>query len=68
MTDRAADPWSGRSHAELAELARELLMAGHLIDRSGMPHLISRFGRDGMRDIAIDEWMSSSPIRRPRRG
>ncbi|MBX3283840.1 MAG: hypothetical protein KF703_00705 [Actinobacteria bacterium] len=62
MTDRAADPWSGRSHAELAELARELLMAGHLIDRSGMPHLISRFGRDGMRDIAIDEWMSSSPI------
>jgi hypothetical protein len=55
-------PYSGRSHAELAELARELLLAGHLIDRSGMPHLISRFGRDAMRDVAIDEWMAASPI------
>ncbi len=61
-TDLAASPYSGRSHAELAELARELLLAGHLIDRSGMPHLINRFGRDGMRDIAIDEWMAASPI------
>ncbi len=55
-------PYAGRSHDELAELARELLLAGHLIDRSGMPHLISRFGRDGMRDIAIDEWMAASPV------
>jgi hypothetical protein len=59
-------PWSGRSHAELAELARELLLAGHLIDRSGMPHLIARFGRDGMRDIAIGEWMAASPLYTPR--
>jgi hypothetical protein len=43
-------------------LARELLMIGHLIDRSGMPHLISRFGRDGMAEVAIDEWMAASPI------
>ena len=56
------DPYTGRSHAELAELARELLLAGHLIDRSGMPHLIARLGRDGMRDVAIDEWRSASPI------
>ena len=61
-TDPGTSPYSGRSHAQLAELARELLLAGHLIDRSGMPHLISRFGRDGMRDIAIDEWMAASPI------
>src|SRR5690606_21463328 len=54
--------WSGRSHAELAELARELLMAGHLIDRSGMPHAISRFGREGLTDIAIHEWMAASPV------
>jgi hypothetical protein len=60
--DPVAHPWAGRSHAELADLARELLLAGHLIDRSGMPHLISRFGRDGMRDVAIDEWMAASPI------
>jgi hypothetical protein len=57
-----ARPWRGRSHAELAELARELLLAGHLIDRSGMPHLISRFGAEGMADVAIGEWMAASPI------
>jgi len=56
-----ASPWAGRSHAELAELARELLLAGHLIDRSGMPHLIARLGREGMQDIAIHEWMAASP-------
>jgi len=59
-------PWIGRSHAELAELARELLLAGHLIDRSGMPQLIARFGREGMTEVAIDEWMSASPIYAPR--
>ncbi len=57
-----ARPWVGRSHDELAELTRELLLAGHLIDRSGMPHLISRFGREGMAQVAIDEWMAASPI------
>ncbi|MCB0975947.1 MAG: hypothetical protein KDB02_00675 [Acidimicrobiales bacterium] len=55
-------PWSGRSHGELAELVRELLLVGHLIDRSGMPHLISRLGREGMAEVAIDEWMAASPI------
>ncbi len=57
-----ARPWSRRTHDVLADLVRELLLAGHLIDRSGMPHLISRFGRDGMAQIAIDEWMAASPI------
>ena len=61
-TAAPSHPLSGRSHAELAELTRELLLAGHLIDRSGMPHLISRFGREGMTDIAIDEWMAASPV------
>jgi hypothetical protein len=55
-------PYGARSHGDLAELARELLLAGHLIDRSGMPHLISRFGREGMTEIAIDEWMAASPV------
>ena len=48
--------------AELAVLVPELLLAGHLIDRAGMPHLIGSFGRDVMRDIAIDEWMGASPV------
>jgi hypothetical protein len=47
---------------ELAVLARELLLAGQLIDRSGMPHLISSYGREVMGEIAIDEWMGASPI------
>ena len=50
------------SQPELAALVPEYLLCGHLIDRSGMPHLISEFGRDGMRDVAIDEWMGASPV------
>ena len=47
---------------ELAALVPEYLLCGHLIDRAGMPHAISAFGRDGMRDVAIDEWMGASPV------
>jgi hypothetical protein len=49
------------SHAELAVLAREYLLAGHLIDRAGMP-VVVRHGLEVMRDVAIDEWMGASPI------
>jgi hypothetical protein len=50
------------SRDELARLVPEYLLAGHLIDRAGMPHLIGAFGRDVMRDIAIEEWMGASPV------
>ena len=50
------------SREELALLVPELLLCGHLIDRAGMPHAIAAFGRDGMRDIAIEEWMGASPV------
>lgn len=50
------------SREELAELVPEYLLCGHLIDRSGMPHAIGAFGRDGMRDVAIEEWMGASPV------
>ena len=55
--------------AELALLAREFLLCGHLIDRAGMPYVIAEFGREEMRDVAIDEWMAASPVytRRMRR-
>ena len=43
-------------------LVPEYLLAGHLIDRAGMPHVIGAFGRDVMRDIAIEEWMGASPV------
>ena len=62
LAHRTGRPWADRSHDELSLLARELLLAGHLIDRSGMPHLIARFGRDAMRDVAISEWMAASPV------
>ncbi len=46
----------------LAVYGRECLLAGHLIDRAGMPELMGRFGVDAMRDVAIDEWMGASPV------
>lgn len=57
------------SRAELAVLVPELLLCGHLIDRSGMAHAIGAFGREGMTAIAIAEWRLASPIytRRMRR-
>lgn len=48
-------------HSQLATLVREYLLAGHLIDRAGMPVVTER-GLDVMRDVAIDEWMGASPI------
>lgn len=47
---------------QLARLVRELLLAGHLIDRAGMPQVLAEHGPDAMRDVAIDEWMGASPI------
>ena len=46
----------------LAVLGREYLLAGHLIDRAGMPHVISEFGREAMEAVAIEEWMGASPV------
>lgn len=50
------------SRPDLAALVREHLLAGHLIDRAGMPQVVAELGLDGMRDVAIDEWMAASPI------
>ena len=50
------------SRADLAVLAREYLLCGHLIDRAGMGYLIGPYGREGMVDVAIDEWAGASPI------
>ena len=55
-------PFDGWTRDDLAALVREYLLAGHLIDRAGMPHLIGPYGRDGMAAVAIDEWMGASPV------
>ncbi len=52
----------GLSQEALAQLTPEYLLAGHLIDRAGMPHLTGAFGMEAMRDIAIEEWMGASPV------
>ncbi|MCB9389482.1 MAG: hypothetical protein H6512_07885 [Acidimicrobiia bacterium] len=49
-------------HLQLAALGREYLMAGHMIDRAGMPYLIGQFDREPMQAVAIAEWMGASPI------
>jgi hypothetical protein len=48
-------------HEELATLVKEHLLAGHLIDRAGMP-VVTGYGVDVMAAIAIDEWMGASPV------
>lgn len=54
--------YSGLSQSQLATLVPELLLSGQMIDRSGMAHLISAFGRAGMTQVAIEEWMAASPV------
>ncbi|MFC9552187.1 hypothetical protein ACFTWF_15160 [Rhodococcus sp. NPDC056960] len=61
-TVKVAASFADLSREDLAILVPELLLCGHLIDRSGMPHLIGAFGREGMTQVAIEEWMASSPI------
>jgi hypothetical protein len=50
------------SRQELTVLVPELLLIGHMIDRSGMAWCIHEFGRDEMVQIAIEEWAGASPI------
>ena len=58
MTHRTIDDLD---HDELALLVKEHLLAGHLIDRAGMP-AVTVHGREVMEAVAIDEWMGASPI------
>ncbi|MEE4021466.1 hypothetical protein V1Y59_00140 [Gordonia sp. PKS22-38] len=57
-----APAYQGLSQEQLAILVPELLLSGQLIDRSGMAHLISAFGREVMGQVAIEEWMAASPV------
>jgi hypothetical protein len=50
------------SRQELAVLVPELLLIGHMIDRSGMAWCIKEFGYEEMLQIAIEEWAGASPI------
>jgi hypothetical protein len=58
MTSRYAD----LTREELTRLVPELLLIGQLIDRSGMAWCIRPFGREGMQQIAIEQWAGCSPV------
>src|SRR5690348_17076889 len=58
----SAAGFAALSRAQLATLVPELLLAGQLIDRSALAHVLVALGPDGMRDVAIEEWMGASPI------
>ncbi|KAF0844860.1 hypothetical protein FNL39_11092 [Nocardia caishijiensis] len=62
MKQDSRHSYAGLSRAHLATLVPELLLCGHLIDRSGMPHTIGAFGREGMTEVAIAEWQVASPV------
>jgi hypothetical protein len=50
------------SRSELATLVPELLLIGHMIDRSGMAWCIKEFGHEEMLQIAVEEWAGASPV------
>ena len=54
--------YASLSRDELAVLVPELLLIGHMIDRSGMAWCIQEFGREAMLQIAIEEWAGASPV------
>jgi hypothetical protein len=54
--------YASLSRDELAVLVPELLLIGHMIDRSGMAWCIQEFGREEMLQIAIEEWAGASPV------
>ncbi len=43
-------------------LVPELLLIGHMIDRSGMAWALAAFGHEQMIQVAIEEWGGASPI------
>ncbi|MFD4266003.1 hypothetical protein [Rhodococcus sp. NPDC058481] len=61
VSTETARSFEALARADLATLVPELLLCGQLIDRSGMAHLIVEFGREGMGQVAIEEWQASSP-------
>lgn len=47
---------------QLAELGREWLLHGHLMDRVSMGLVLEWADRDTMLQVAIEEWMAASPV------
>jgi hypothetical protein len=50
------------SRADLCTLGRERLLAGHLQDRGSIPAVLRHHPMDEAYEIAIEEWMTASPV------
>ncbi|ORX06872.1 hypothetical protein AWC30_04650 [Mycolicibacillus trivialis] len=62
FSDVTKSRYASLTRDELTTLLPELLLIGHMIDRSGMAWCIQAFGREQMEQIAIEEWAGASPI------
>jgi hypothetical protein len=62
MDDADDDGLGALSRADLCTLGRELMLAGHLQDRAGIPTVLAQRSMDDAWQLAIDEWMTASPI------
>jgi hypothetical protein len=56
------DPLPSLSRAMLANLGREYMLFGHLLNRAALPHVHMKLGPQAREDVAIAEWMGASPI------
>ena len=54
--------WHDLSRSALGRLGREIMMCAMMHDRGLLPQVGKRYGPDAMTEIAVDEWMGSSPI------
>lgn len=50
------------AHDTLARYARDVMLANHIHDRSGLAPVAIAFGQEAQTQVACDEWMSASPI------
>ena len=50
------------NRSELTVVGRELMLAAHLQDRASIPALLRRHPMEEANELAIEEWMTSSPV------
>ena len=58
----ATGPLSALSRADLCTVGREYMLASHLQDRGSIPAVLRHHSMDEANQIAIEEWMTASPI------
>ena len=54
--------WTQLSRQALGRFGREIMLCAMMHDRGLLPQVGRRYGREAMTDVAVDEWMGSSPL------